>query len=117
MDANGDTDKLIWATEYGMPTTGSYTEAMQSEFLQDFLEAWSTLTGVGPMFIYSLVDQDTGDGNIEDNWGLYTDDWTAKDAAAVLAAWLAANPTWPRPGTRPSSPPPRPTTATRTPDS
>lgn len=93
MDANGDTDKLIWATEYGMPTTGSYTEAMQSEFLQDFLEAWSTLTGVGPMFIYSLVDQDTGDGNIEDNWGLYTDDWTAKDAAAVLAAWLAANPT------------------------
>ncbi|MCV7251295.1 beta-galactosidase [Mycobacterium hackensackense] len=93
MDANGDTDKLIWATEYGMPTSGSYTEAMQSEFLQDFLEAWSTLSGVGPMFIYSLVDQNTGDGNIEDNWGLYTDDWTAKDAAAVLAAWLAANPT------------------------
>ncbi len=93
MDANGDTDKLIWATEYGMPTSGSYTEAMQSEFLQDFLEAWSTLSGVGPMFVYSLVDQNTGDGNIEDNWGLYTDDWTAKDAAAVLAAWLAANPT------------------------
>lgn len=93
MDANGDADKLIWATEYGMPTSGSYTEATQSEFLQDFLQAWSTLTGVGPMFIYSLVDQDTGSGNIEDNWGLYTDDWTAKDAAAVLAAWLAANPT------------------------
>ena len=104
MDANGDTDKLIWATEYGMPTVGSYTEATQSEYLQDFLEAWSTLTGVGPMFIYSLVDQDTGDSNVENNWGLYTDTWTAKDAAAVLAAWLAAYPTLAEAGYTPAFP-------------
>lgn len=88
MDANGDTDKLIWATEYGIPTS-LVTQSQQAAYIADFLTAWASLEGVGPTFIYSLVDLATGDGVDQDNFGLFTSDWTPKLAVEVLEQWIA----------------------------
>ncbi|MCV7211627.1 cellulase family glycosylhydrolase [Mycolicibacterium canariasense] len=88
MDANGDAAKLIWTSEYGLPT--SYvSEAQQADFIGDFMDTWSDLDGVGPMFIYSLVDQNSNSTEVEDTWGLFRDDWTPKQAAAVVRNWIA----------------------------
>ncbi|WHU45947.1 cellulase family glycosylhydrolase [Gordonia sp. L191] len=85
----GDTAKKIWITEYGEPTTGSYTQAQQAAFIQDFIEAWQNQTGAGPIYIYTTRDTDTGSSNVEDNFGLYETDWTPKPAAQVLADLVA----------------------------
>lgn len=88
MNENGDAAKLIWTSEYGLPT--SYvSEAQQADFIDDFMDTWSTLDGVGPMFIYSLVDQNSSSTEVEDTWGLFRDDWTPKQAAAVVRNWIA----------------------------
>lgn len=88
MNENGDAAKLIWTSEYGLPT--SYvSEAQQADFINDFMDTWSTLDGVGPMFIYSLVDQNSSSTEVEDTWGLFRDDWTPKQAAAVVRNWIA----------------------------
>ncbi|MEZ0049733.1 hypothetical protein ABIA30_000723 [Mycobacterium sp. MAA66] len=88
MNANGDAAKLIWATEYGESSATSGGQAQQAQYIQDFLTTWSSLTGVGPMFLYSLIDDSEGN-----NMGLFTTNWTAKAAVAVVTAWLAAHPT------------------------
>ncbi|MGB8402684.1 MAG: cellulase family glycosylhydrolase [Mycobacterium sp.] len=88
MNANGDAAKLIWATEYGESSATSGGQAQQAQYIQDFLTTWSSLTGVGPMFLYSLIDDNEGN-----NMGLFTTNWTAKAAVAVVTAWLAAHPT------------------------
>ncbi|MDF3284033.1 cellulase family glycosylhydrolase [Gordonia sp. N1V] len=85
----GDAAKKIWITEYGEPTTGSYTQAQQAAFIQDFIEAWQNQTGAGPIYIYTTRDTDTGSSNVEDNFGLYETDWTPKPAAQVLADLIA----------------------------
>ncbi|MEN4480010.1 cellulase family glycosylhydrolase [Mycolicibacterium cosmeticum] len=91
MEANGDAAKLIWATEYGEPSTQA-GEANQAAYIQDFLTTWATLSGVGPSFIYSLIDSATGSSTAEDNLGVFTDTWAAKQAVAVIKAWIAAHP-------------------------
>ncbi|AXK77246.1 hypothetical protein DXK33_21255 [Mycolicibacterium neoaurum] len=86
----GDGDKTVWTSEYGLPT--SYvSEAQQAEFIEDFVTTWSELDGVGPQFIYSLVDRDSGSTEVEDTWGLFRDDYTPKQAATVVQAWIAEN--------------------------
>ncbi|WP_160145495.1 cellulase family glycosylhydrolase [Arthrobacter sp. SLBN-53] len=86
----GDGDKTVWTSEYGLPT--SYvSEAQQAEFIDDFMSTWSELDGVGPQFIYSLVDRDSGSTEVEDTWGLFRDDYTPKQAATVVQAWIAEN--------------------------
>lgn len=86
----GDGDKTVWTSEYGLPT--SYvSEAQQAEFIDDFMTTWSNLDGVGPQFIYSLVDRDSGSTEVEDTWGLFRDDYTPKQAATVVQAWIAEN--------------------------
>ena len=91
MDLNGDADKLIWTTEYGLPTS-VVSESKQADFIRDFLNTWSTLTGVGPMFFYTTRDRDTGSSNSQDTFGLFETDWGPKKAAAVVKAWIAAHP-------------------------
>ncbi|ORA06080.1 hypothetical protein BST17_07030 [Mycolicibacterium bacteremicum] len=90
MEQYGDGDKEVWTSEYGLPT--SYvSEAQQAEFIGDFLDTWSELDGVGPQFIYSLVDRNSASTEVEDTWGLFRDDYTPKQAAAVVQAWIAEN--------------------------
>lgn len=88
MAANGDGSKLVWATEYGESSQDAGGQAQQAAFIQDFLNTWSSEKGVGPMFIYSLLDDDENN-----NMGLLTDDYTPKQALAVVEAWLKAHPT------------------------
>jgi len=87
MDAKGDSTKLIWATEYGVPTNLA-TPEQQAAFIKDFLDTWSTLTGVGPAFLYSTFDRLTGSNDVEDNFGLFNSDGTPKDVVAVLTKWI-----------------------------
>lgn len=87
MNANGDALKLIWATEYGEPSTAA-GEANQAAFIQDFLTTWATLAGVGPSFLFSLIDSDYSGGS----YGIFNTDWSPKEAVAVIKAWIAAHP-------------------------
>ncbi|MGU3502569.1 cellulase family glycosylhydrolase [Mycobacterium sp. C31M] len=90
MEQYGDGEKDVWTSEYGLPT--SYvSEEQQAEFIGDFLDTWSELDGVGPQFIYSLVDRNSASTDVEDTWGLFRDDYTPKQAAAVVQAWIAEN--------------------------
>jgi hypothetical protein len=99
MVANGDADKLVWASEYGQPTSVS-SDAEQAAYIEDMLTTWRTIDYTGPAFIYTLEDDLTGSTNPEDTLGLIRDDGTWKPAAYVVRD-LATSPT----------PTPTPTTA------
>lgn len=92
MAENGDQDLKVWATEYGEPTTPQYSEQQQFDFIQDFLATWPTIAGTGPMFIYTLVDTDTGSSNKQDNLGVYYSDLTAKQAVQAIIDYINAIP-------------------------
>lgn len=96
MNANGDALKLIWATEYGAPVTTSSTatsgsaasQTNQATLIQDFLTTWSTLSGVGPSFLFSLIDSSYSGGN----YGVFGSNWTPRAAVATIKSWIAAHP-------------------------
>ena len=88
---NGDGSKQIWASEYGEPTTGGGSEAMQASFIQDFINTWSGIPYAGPSFIYTLRDV-PGSTAPQDNFGVLRSDWTWKPAATVIQQWIAAHP-------------------------
>ncbi|MGW0160151.1 cellulase family glycosylhydrolase [Mycobacterium sp. NPDC003323] len=83
MDGAGDADKLIWTTEYGVPTS-AVSAATQAAWIVDFADTWSSLDGVGPMFIYSLSDRPN-----ETPWGIYDRNWVAKPAVEAIRTWIA----------------------------
>lgn len=87
MEANGDGDLKIWATEYGTPTTPFFglSEAQQAAFMRDFIAAWQNLDGVGPAFLYSARDVNTGAWDNEANFGLFTTNWVPKQFVSMLA--------------------------------
>ena len=111
MDANGDTAKLIYATEHGAPTwtDGSGGESDWSEaafpsdqgmFLDDVadfiglsLSDWVTRPRAGDLYLYSSRDRvpQTGySGNREGHFGvLQFGDLSLKPSYAVVAAFLA----------------------------
>ena len=90
MVQNGDDQKLIWASEYGV-TTQPYLngqaptdEQKQADFISDFITAWRALTYTGPLFIYTTRDGTTAP-NGEVGYGIFNADWTPKLAATVIA--------------------------------
>jgi len=91
MVANGDGDKLIWATEYGEPTS-VVDEPTQAAFISDFLNSWSQIDYAGPSFIYTTRDRATGSTNDQDTLGVLRTDWTPKLAASVIELWTATHP-------------------------
>jgi hypothetical protein len=84
MDANGDADLKIWATEYGLPTNYPITQTQQAAFIHDFVVAWQNVEGAGPMFIYTTRDSYTGGFDDEQNFGLFKTNWTPKEAVATV---------------------------------
>lgn len=88
MIANGDANKLIWASEYGEPTSVA-TDAEQAAFLQDMLTTWPTLGYTGPTFVHSLQDLDTTSADPEQTFGVIRSDGTLKPAAYVIAQLAA----------------------------
>jgi polysaccharide biosynthesis protein PslG len=104
MVANGDADKLIWASEYGEPTS-IVDEGTQAAFIQDFLNTWSGFDYTGPSFIYTTRDRDTQSTQADDTYGVLRDDWTWKPAAFVIENWTEEHPQNPgSPGTSATAP-------------
>lgn len=86
MEANGDGDLKLWATEYGSPTTPFFgvSEEQQAAFMKDFIAAWQNIEGAGPAFLYSARDVNTGAWDNEANFGLFKSNWTPKKFVAML---------------------------------
>jgi hypothetical protein len=83
MVAKGDT-KLIWATEYGMPTGPGYlTEAQQAEYIRNFLSKWRTYTYLGPAYIYTTRDSTLNAAT----FGVWRSNWVPKPAVAVILSF------------------------------
>jgi hypothetical protein len=90
MAANGDGGKQIWLTEIGAPTcdcADGVSQEEQAREITDVLAAAARTGYIGPAFIYSIRDVNTGDrGARERNYGaLLTSDWQPKVTAGVLA--------------------------------
>lgn len=83
MVANGDTEKLIWASEYGEPSNVA-GEANQAAFLLDMVTTWRTLDYTGPTFVWTLQDRNTGGADPEDNFGVIRTDGSWKPAAYTI---------------------------------
>ena len=84
------TDKTVWITEYGVATVnGEDDEAKQAQYIQDLLDYWQTYSQAGPVFIYTGSDTATGSTDPEANYGLFYENGDPKDAAEMLAAWIA----------------------------
>ena len=92
MVANGDTEKLIWASEYGEPSNVA-GEANQAAFLQDMVTTWRTLDYTGPTFVWTLQDRNTGGADPEDNFGVIRTDGSWKPAAYTIQQLASQPPT------------------------
>jgi polysaccharide biosynthesis protein PslG len=93
MVANGDSTKLIWATEYGLPTS-TVSQQTQASYISNFLNTWSGLSYVGPSFIYTLQDTTaTNTLDPSDTFGVFNVNGTPTPAELVIAAFIAAHPT------------------------
>ncbi|GAB7067254.1 cellulase family glycosylhydrolase [Mycobacterium hodleri] len=88
------TDKTVWITEYGLSTVnGADDEAKQAQYIQDLLDYWQTYSQAGPIFIYTGSDTATGSSDPEANYGLFYENGDLKQAAEMLAAWIAEHTT------------------------
>ncbi|MFC7527330.1 cellulase family glycosylhydrolase [Actinoplanes sp. GCM10030250] len=86
MVAQGDGDKKIWATEYGMPTGGdaSVSEQTQVDYLNSVFDTWYAKPFAGPLFWYSARDSGTSSTDREQHFGVLRADGSAKLAYAAL---------------------------------
>ena len=87
MIANGNGGKLIWATEYGAPTSGPagtfMTQAQQAQMISDAYALWSSYSWAGPLLVYQGRDQGTDTSSNENFYGLLNNDFTPKPAYAA----------------------------------
>ena len=90
MAANGDGDKKLWATEYGLPTGGpnSFTEARQASDLAEALDVWYAKPFAGPMFYYAARDTGTSSTDREQHFGMLRYDGAEKPAYGMLKSRL-----------------------------
>jgi hypothetical protein len=79
----------VMTTETGYYTTGNggdphtVSEIVQAKYTLDLLmDGWQA--GDARSYLYELLDQGTGDGNPEDNFGLFHSDGSAKPAATAV---------------------------------
>ena len=89
MDANGDSGKQIWITEYGAPTSGpnSVGEGGQGTDLVQAITQVKQLSWVGSLYIYTWSDISTLPAD-QDGFGLLNDDGTQKPSYSGVAAAL-----------------------------
>jgi polysaccharide biosynthesis protein PslG len=86
MAVNGDGDKPLWATEYGVPTgtsPGAVSEARQAETVTEAYARWKAWSWAGPLFWYSFRDAGVNPSDREDNFGLVRHDFSAKPSFAA----------------------------------
>jgi hypothetical protein len=97
MTANGDTTKLVWATEFGAPTNGPgavatrygynvfgnpdhVDEQFQADTAADAIHLARSTSWMGPLFWYSYQDQGTAKDDNENFFGLLRANGTHKPA-------------------------------------
>lgn len=94
MEANGDGDKEIWATEFGFATngpSGSYvSEAVQAAYVTKAYELFGTYSWAGPLFLWAERDYGTDPGSNYNFYGLTRKDFSEKPAFAAYQAAAAA---------------------------
>jgi hypothetical protein len=82
MEANGDSAKKIWGTEYGAPTngpSGTYvSEATQASMISQAIQLWGSYSWAGPLFIYQGRDLGTDTSSQYNFFGLTNYDGTPK---------------------------------------
>ncbi len=111
MQANGDGDKPIWATEMGWSsTTAAYgvSEATQADFLTKAYGQLSSWPYVQQAFWYSMRNvfwSKDDPADFEANFGVVRTDFTRKPAFAALKAVGAASSPSPTPTPAPSPAP------------
>lgn len=98
MEANGDADLKIWATEVGMPacvpgaTFLCANDAQQAQFATREVELWSQFDWAGPFTGYNLRDDGDSTTDGEMHFGFVRQDNTPRPAFhAFKAAWAVAN--------------------------
>ena len=91
MVANGDADRKIWATEFGVPTNGPsntyVSEATQAQTVTKAYDLFKSYSWAGPLFVWSSRDNSTDPSSNYNFYGLIRHDFSAKPA---LAAYQAA---------------------------
>jgi polysaccharide biosynthesis protein PslG len=87
MTANGDGAKLVWATEYGLPSAAypGLDEAVQAAWLESAFTQWRAFGWGGPIFNYMIRDGSAP--VISPYWyhaGVVREDWSRKPSFAVM---------------------------------
>lgn len=82
MEANGDRDKQIWATEMGAPTVGprSVSEERQADSVRLAYETWTRHDFAGPLLWFAWRDEGPDTTNQAQTFGLVRHDGSPKPA-------------------------------------
>ncbi|MCL6105733.1 MAG: cellulase family glycosylhydrolase [Actinobacteria bacterium] len=107
MAAFGDSNKKIWATEYGVPTAGPLGFASEDLQKYSFADAINEMSGkpwLATLFFHTYKDSGTDRSTIEDFFGVVRYDGSRKPAYYVIKQQLA--------GSGNKSPSPQETTST-----
>lgn len=87
MVRNGDSEKKVWATEFGAPTGTSRTAVssqLQATIITDGFAQAEALGYMEKIFVYSMRDRGTNTSDREQNFGLMTIDYKPKPALAAV---------------------------------
>ena len=91
MVANGDGDKPIWLTEYGLsavPADG-VTDEIQGAWLTQSFDALWPVDYVPVVVWYNFREKGTDPNDREQNYGLIGNDWTIKPAYEAYKSYIA----------------------------
>lgn len=85
MVANGEGSKQIWCTEYGLATPTTVSEALQSQYYQEFVDIWTAKSYTGPFILYEYSNQGVDIGDREQMFGVVDNSLNKK------ASWFYLN--------------------------
>ncbi|MGJ0120747.1 GH39 family glycosyl hydrolase [Williamsia sp. MIQD14] len=93
MQAYGDGDKKIWATEVGFPTSGTPISdaATQAAIITESIREWSQLSFAGPILVQELRDRKDDSADREDTFGIMRVDFSAKPLYTSLKSLIASD--------------------------
>jgi len=95
MVANGDANKKIWITEFGVPTNGPdphwyVSESQQAEMVAATFQLYESYSWAGPLFWYSFQDAGNTTNTNENFFGLVRADGSTKPAYQTLKNIITA---------------------------
>ncbi|MFX1757276.1 MULTISPECIES: glycosyl hydrolase [Rhodococcus] len=85
----GDAATPIWATEFGAPTgtaSNAVSAQRQADIIATGIAEARRLGWVQKVFVYSMRDRGTNQADVEQNFGLLYQNFTAKPSRAVVAS-------------------------------